>query len=520
MADKKYDTWDSKRIEDQILKVRLENLILERELCFTLTEKAKLENDRYALAFSYTFLGDYYLASRRNTQCILYLERAKALSEAMKYDHLLVMIYNLYGMFCNSIYDEVTALDYYLKSLDIAENLQDHLHMASAYNNIATLFDIKHDYKQAIDYYEKCYAVSRISGQNSAYSKAVALTNLSSCAHKLKLYEELEKQLQRFSCIDNIDHNQALKLLQLYAISMKQHLNKELDGFYETMNVIFTVQKQVENKLLVHQVLTNVCDLLLDIHDQPYTMKFLDVLIEINHKDDIKSKKELQKLIVRYCEEFESEENKLKAYREFHCIIIAIEDMDMESYSAGLSAKMELYKAKAKQNDLEKENEHLEKLMNIDDLTEIWNRRCLNHDLDSEAFQQAASAAVAMLDIDYFKQYNDIYGHQKGDTVLMEIGSSLRMVRSNQVYVYRYGGDEFTMIFLDQSEAEVQQCLKKVDEDIQKKKIRHKGSLTGEYVRISYGYAWCDQKGISRNQLLEKADEALYEVKRRRPKQR
>ena len=518
MADQKYDTWDSKRIENQILEVRLKDLVLERELCFTLTEKAKLENDRYALAFSYTFLADYYLASRRNNQCILYLDRAKTLSEAMKYEHLLVMIYNLYGMFCNSIYDEVTALDYYLKSLDIAEKLQDHLHMASAYNNIATLFDIKHDYTQAIAYYEKCYEVSMLSGQDTAYSKAVALTNLSSCAHKLKLQEELEKQQKRFAGIEDIEQNKALQLLQLYAISMKQHLDEEQEAFYQTMNMILKVQEQVENKLLVHQVLINVCDLLLDIHDQPYTLNVLQVLIEINQKDTIKSKKELQKLIVRYCEEFETEENKLRAYREFHRIIIAIEDMDMESYSAGLSAKMELYKTKAKQNDLVKENEHLEKLMNIDDLTEIWNRRCLNHDLDSDVFHESKSAAVAMLDIDYFKQYNDIYGHQKGDMVLMEVGRSLRTGSNDQVHVYRYGGDEFTMIFLNQSEEEVQQVLKQVEEDIQKKKIEHKGSLTKDYVTMSYGYAYSDQKGNDYSKLLEKADEALYEVKKKRPK--
>ena len=73
---------------------------LEKELCYTLTEKAKLENDSYALAFSYTFLGDYYLAMRNNDSCILYLNRAKTLGETMNYQTCLVRIYNLFlGMF-------------------------------------------------------------------------------------------------------------------------------------------------------------------------------------------------------------------------------------------------------------------------------------------------------------------------------------------------------------------------------------------------------------------------------------
>lgn len=518
MADRKYDEWNNKRIEEEILKVRLDDLVLQKELCFTLNEKAKLENDRYALAFSYTYLADCYLAMRKNSKCILYLNRAKALSEAMQYEKLLITIYNLYGMFCNSIYDEVTAMEYYLKTLDIAEKQQDYIHMASAYNNIATLFDIKHDFTQAISYYKKCYDIAVASDEDTAYSKAVALTNLSSCAFKLKLHEELKDKLQLFAKIEKIKENEALQLLQLYVISMYQHLCEEYQSFYQTMDQIMKVQMQVENKLLVHQVLINICDLLLDIHDESYTKRFLNILLDINCSNDIKLKKELQKVIVRYCEEFETVENKLQAYRKFYHIIVSIEDLDRETYSAGLAAKMELHQTKAKQDDLEKENEHLEKLMNIDDLTEIGNRRCMDHDLCREEFYQAEMAAVAMLDIDYFKQYNDIYGHQKGDKALIEVGESLSKAGFDQVGVYRYGGDEFAMIFLNLSEEEVRKSLEFVKEDIMNKKIRHQGSLTGEYVTISYGYAWTAQKGLCRNDLLKQADAALYEVKKKRPK--
>ena len=58
MADKRYDSWSIDRIEEEIWKVRLIDLVRERELCFTLSEKAKLKNDHYALAFSYTYLSD------------------------------------------------------------------------------------------------------------------------------------------------------------------------------------------------------------------------------------------------------------------------------------------------------------------------------------------------------------------------------------------------------------------------------------------------------------------------------
>ena len=103
MADVQYEQKSIEEIEQMILKVRMYDLKLEKELCYTLTEKAKLENDSYALAFSYTFLGDYYLAMRNNDSCILYLNRAKTLGETMNYQDLLVRIYNYLGMFYCSI---------------------------------------------------------------------------------------------------------------------------------------------------------------------------------------------------------------------------------------------------------------------------------------------------------------------------------------------------------------------------------------------------------------------------------
>ena len=64
--------------------------------------------------------------------------------------------------------------------------------------------------------------------------------------------------------------------------------------------------------------------------------------------------------------------------------------------------------------------------MNIDDLTNIYNRRCFNEDITATDLQKEKIVAVAMLDIDYFKEYNDIYGHQMGDQALVKIGRCMK----------------------------------------------------------------------------------------------
>lgn len=518
MADKKYDSWSIEKIEDEIIKVRLINPVMERELCFTLAEKSKLKNDPYALAFSYTYLSDYFLSSRENNKIMPYLNLAKELGEAGHYEDLLVRIYNFYGMFCNAIFDEVNALDYFLKSLDISEKHQDPIPLASSYNNIATCFDVKHNYKEAILYYKKSSDILSDTDPKMKYSKAVVLTNLCCCAYKLNHSEEIDDILSHFEviCDQDCDEKHLLYILHLFCIALKQHLSKEYSAFYQTIDEMLTVQKSVKNKLFIHQIFTTICNLVLDSNEQSYSHQILQLLADINQKNEIKAKKELQKLVVRYCEAFEPVELQLKALQEYYRIMVAIEDMEQEYYSAGLLAKLELHNAKASQGDLKKENEHLEQLMNTDDLCGILNRRSLNHDIADDMLQTAKSIGIAMIDIDYFKEYNDTYGHHKGDMALMAIGEILHSFSSEDIRVYRYGGDEFTVIFLNQPEERVREVLERIKAGITEKRIPHSASKTSDLLTLSYGYAYTEQAERNIEQLLNHADSKLYEAKKKR----
>lgn len=518
MADKRYDSWSIDRIEEEIRKVRLIDLVRERELCFTLSEKAKLKNDHYALAFSYTYLSDCFLAERENSRCIPYLNLAKELSEAGHYEELLTRIYNFYGMFCNAISDEVNALDYFLKSLDISEKQQEPVQMASAYNNIAACFDIKHNYKEAVFYYKKSCEILSDTDPKMKYSKAVSLTNLCRCAYKLQQSEEIGNILTHFQviCHEDGDEKHILKILHLYCTAMKQHLSKEYAAFYQTLEQMLALQRMVQNKLLVHQIFTTICEMLLAIRDQAYSYQVLQLLSDINQKNEIKTRKELQKLIVGYCEAFETRDRQLEALQEYYRIMTAIEDMEQEHYSAGLLAKLELHNAAEQQGDLKKENEHLEQLMNTDDLCGIMNRRSLNSAIADNRRKPAENVGVAMLDIDYFKEYNDTYGHQKGDMALMAIGKILHTVSSEKIRVYRYGGDEFTILFLDQNEERIREVLERIEREIQELEIPHTGSKTSGKLSVSCGYAYTEKAERNMEQLLNEADSSLYEVKKKR----
>lgn len=514
--DKNYESWSLEDIQAEIMHVRLIDLKREYELCMILSEKAKLSNDIYALAFAYTFISDFYLASKKNKDCIRYLERARKLCESTEYTELLARIYNFYGMYYNSNYEEIKALEAYLKSLDAAEKCQNLTLMSSAYNNIATCFELKRNYIEAIHYYKKCYELLQSMEKNSAYSKAIVLSNLCNCEYRLKDAAALHAYFSRFEDLDRQSFEESMNLLYLFCKLMYLRLHEAV-SVQAVMEELLIEQEKVENRLLVYQILKNICSIMLEINNQPYSERLLKILQAIEDEDDIKSRRELQKLIVSYYEKFGTKEELLQAYREFYTIILTIEDTDMEDNSSGLTAALELYRTKERQVSLEKENEQLERLMNIDDLTNIYNRRCFNEDITATDLQKEKIVAVAMLDIDYFKEYNDIYGHQMGDQALVKIGRCMKQYeKKGEIQFYRYGGDEFSAIFIGQSEESVRKTMAALTHDIREQKIPHKGSRTAQILTLSFGYAFSSQEPVDMTVLIRQADEQLYQHKKLR----
>lgn len=517
MADIKYARLSTKDIEDEILRVRLSDLKMEKELCFALTEKAKLENDDYALAFSYTFLGDYYLAVRENDSCIVYLNRSRVLSESRNFDDLLIRTYKFIGMFYSAIYDEQTALEYYLKSLRIAEDHHDIDAISAVYNNIADCFEMKKNYREAFYYYKMSFEVIQEHQCNdTSYSKAIALTNLCNIsfhnhdAENLYYYLSLFKKFPKNSLSDN------KKFLLLFCECLYDVLRNNEQLFLANADQLFELQTQLEDQLLAYDIFQNVCSIFLDLKKETYAKHCLNWLVEINQNEDVRSRKEIQKLCIRYCQIFDMKEMLARAYEDFYKIIMAIEDIDLDTHSAGLNAKIELYHAKEEQSGLKKEMEQLEALMNIDDLTNTLNRRCFNQELQDSKLLTTSSLAIAMLDIDYFKEYNDLYGHQMGDTALIEVGMSLNAISSSNIQTFRYGGDEFSIIFKNCSEQKVADTLSDLKQDILNKKIEHLGNANDKNLSICYGYAYSEEDTKDPEALLQKADQKLYDAKKSR----
>ena len=168
--------------------------------------------------------------------------------------------------------------------------------------------------------------------------------------------------------------------------------------------------------------------------------------------------------------------------------------------------------------DLKIKNDMLEKLSMYDGLTNIRNRRFFDETFEktfSEIKRDKKSLAVLMIDIDFFKPYNDNYGHGQGDETLRKVAKALeKTIKRPSDFVARYGGEEFVILLKDINKDGVEAVANNLLNAVRELKITHEFSKIEKYVTVSIGASFYNSNSdITKLELLLKADETLYSVK-------
>ena len=170
------------------------------------------------------------------------------------------------------------------------------------------------------------------------------------------------------------------------------------------------------------------------------------------------------------------------------------------------------------QIELKLKTEMLEKLVALDGLTNIANRRRLEEVLKIEwkrAVRNKQPLSVALIDIDWFKNYNDLYGHTCGDTCLKTVATSLQqaLVRPADLMA-RYGGEEFMAVLPETDAKGAAKTSTNLCKHIAALKIPHADSQTAGHITVSIGAATIHPNPKqSLMELFEAADKMLYEAK-------
>ncbi|MEG4505590.1 diguanylate cyclase [Microcoleus sp. F6_B4] len=177
----------------------------------------------------------------------------------------------------------------------------------------------------------------------------------------------------------------------------------------------------------------------------------------------------------------------------------------------------------AANSQLKAANSELYRLANLDGLTQVANRHCFNEYLEKkwQELGEAAEISLILCDVDFFKKYNDTYGHQAGDACLQQVARAILAAVnystgevSGETLVARYGGEEFAVILPRTSPEIAVWIAEKIRVWIKELKIEHVNSEVCSLVTLSLGVAsTVPRSSTAQKNLIAAADRALYQAK-------
>ena len=175
-----------------------------------------------------------------------------------------------------------------------------------------------------------------------------------------------------------------------------------------------------------------------------------------------------------------------------------------------LSTWYYIYAIRKKHKHTQELTEILEYLALTDDLTGLENKRAFNKMFEDMQIQ-SDKIALLFIDVDYFKAYNDYYGHLEGDITLKRIADKIDNFGAEHIFPYRIGGEEFGMILFGCDSEAAEAYANEVCRSISSEQIEHKMSPLG-YITVSIGVS-VGNADVNRHALYQCADKALYTAK-------
>lgn len=173
----------------------------------------------------------------------------------------------------------------------------------------------------------------------------------------------------------------------------------------------------------------------------------------------------------------------------------------------------------AEKESLSQEKQRFEHISHIDQLTGLYNRRYLDEHykiLWQQAHQEAKDISVLMIDIDRFKEFNDLAGHHKGDEILIAVAQTLKeSIRASSDLLARFGGEEFIIVCPQMNQSNALSLGEKLRQQVYSRAIAHPA---GGVLSISVGIASSIPKSTERREqehLQKVADQALYQAKQK-----
>ncbi len=420
------------------------------------------------------------------------------------------------------------ALDCFFKALEINAALDPRGEDGRILNNIGYVYLQLNDYAKAISYLQKSLCISRNIGEKS--EQAHALDNICSAhyrlgdydsaltcgLHSVQLYQEVgdkQGEARGLNSVGEVYQAQSNYTQALSCFRRALHISEKIGLRHEVMEALQRIGNAYHLQGRADAALAHLG-------------RALNIAREIHAKQALYECHQAMAAVYKQLGDFEKA---LAHYEQFYTIKEEVFNEEADKRLKNLEVvhrvetarrEAEIYQLKnmALQQEVEERKQSqaaLRQLAITDPLTKLFNRHyffAVANYVCKEAARRRSPISAIMLDIDYFKRVNDMYGHIAGDQVLIALGKQIRHSMRDADIVGRFGGEEFVILLPDTNLSQARRAAEHLRQAVAAQPvITDKGPVS---ITISLGVAGLKHDNrTSIETLLEQADQALYLAK-------
>ncbi len=470
----------------------------------------------YGMVCYYTAF--YMINDGSPDECQFYLNESIRCIQGTERESEIARCYNLSGIVAHSQGNFVQAMENYEKARHYAGRYGSRVIYTMAVGNMASTYYRVGAYDRSVVCYEECIQMLEESGRSTVSMANMYSRILAGYGYCLSMMGQIDKatavaeKLQMM--LDERDNSPAVRLA-IYT-------------FYAFL--AYRKGDTAQEERCIDMAVRNVAESVTIFTDYDSILNFVQYLIQAKRLDALQCVLDytepqaasernesflLQLLLLRlrYCSDEMDQQNFFTCIQTFFGLKSKHELAENDQVMRVISLRNKLREVEEEQAKLVAENTKLLYQTEHDELSGLYNKRYLNRYMEEifeEALEQEIPLGVLFVDIDYFKQMNDRYGHQKGDKCIIEIAKAIKSCMPGD-FAARYGGDEFVILTLGRSRAYLEEKAQMLVEDIKSREIPNEDSKHTNIVTVTVGAVHAiPHKPNKMWDFLSAADETLY----------
>lgn len=479
------------------------------------------ESDKGQFGRCHYYMAFYCLRSGMLDECLEHVNESIRCMVGTPQEKKVSACYNMLGVIAHGQNNLLMAAEQYNKALDFADRYGDSYTRYLVGGNLADIYYRIGAYDKAFWWNRESIKDFQKSGDNSANGIKNYMEILASygfCLAMTGRLKEAEEVYDKLSQMQKEKEGEQFPFLCVYTFFSLLYYKEQREELANAcLNV--AVQSVLAEKNITQYVdqIQNLLELLILMEKYGYLGTLLDYLQPLAEAEGNEGfLLQLLAYQLKYCRDKMSEEQYLERTEHFFRIKVGYEERENSMIFRMMEMRKRLLEIEETQHELEKENVRLQFQADHDELSGLYNKGKLSRyaeDAFDMALKNGFTMSVLFVDIDFFKQMNDCYGHAKGDECVRAVADSISRCMPGD-FAARYGGDEFVVIAINRTEEYMRECGEKIIRDVRARQIPNIGSDVEDILTVTVGIAHAVPIKLNKVwDFLSAADDALYRQK-------